>query len=59
MVMSLAQMPGNINLVSMLFLELDVLFLELDINVFIPRVHCYSTDKKKVAYKVFLDLRSQ
>ncbi|XP_040530766.1 uncharacterized protein LOC121111175 isoform X8 [Gallus gallus] len=52
MVMSLAQVPGNINLASMLFLELDI-------NVFIPCVHCYSTDKEKVTYKAFPDLRSQ
>ena len=52
MVMSLAQSPGKINIVSMLFLELDI-------NVSVPYVHCYSWDKEKLAYKVLIDLRSQ
>jgi len=52
MVMSLAQSPGKINIVRMLFLELDL-------NASIPYVHCYSQDKEKLAYKVLIDLRSQ
>lgn len=49
MVMSLAEIPGKINIAS-------TLLLGLDINVFIPCVCCYSWDKEKAAYKVLVDL---
>lgn len=52
MVMSLAQSPGKINIVSMLLLELDM-------NVSISHVHCYSQDKEKLPCKVLIDLGSQ
>lgn len=37
----------------------NMLFLELDINVSIPCVHCYTQDKEKLAHKVLTDLRCQ